>query len=363
MEDEPGFKTKCPPYEFYRFQRFTPKSRWLMAQRLFHGVDEITPELKEVIYTCTTCLMCQEICGVRNDGAGPWDIAVAVREEITAKEGPLEAHRPLLDGLKKHGNPWGEAPHQRAQWADGLSLRRLRDGKAQTLLFAGCSANQSAGSPGTVALAQIMQRVGEDFAILGEEEKCCGLYAQDLGFRAEYYRLEQENLNKIMGSGVRRIVTACGSCLRIWRGYPAAKLPGLELLHGVEYVERLLREGRLRFIQDARQKVTYHDPCHLGRGCGVYEAPRNILRAMPGTDLVEMPRHKRWSWCCGGGGGVQEAFPDLAQWNAQQRLQEAKDTGAEVLLTTSAVCLRSFAQCGPGYPKVQDLLQFIYQAL
>ena len=99
MEDEPGFKTKCPPYEFYRFQRFTPKSRWLMSQRVFHGLDPITPELKEVIYTCTTCLMCQEICGVRNDGAGPWDITVAMREEITEKEGPLEAHRPLLEGL------------------------------------------------------------------------------------------------------------------------------------------------------------------------------------------------------------------------------------------------------------------------
>jgi Fe-S oxidoreductase len=81
----PGPKEKCPPYEYYKFQRHTPKSRWLMAQRVFHGLDPITPELKEVIYACTNCLMCQELCGVRGDGYGPWDITVAMREEITEK--------------------------------------------------------------------------------------------------------------------------------------------------------------------------------------------------------------------------------------------------------------------------------------
>jgi heterodisulfide reductase subunit D len=363
MEDEPGFKTKCPPYEFYRFQRFTPKSRWLMAQRLFHGLDEVTPELKEVIYTCTTCLMCQEICGVRNDGAGPWDIAVAAREEITEKQGPLEAHRPILENLQHHGNPWGVSGDQRARWADGLGLRRLRDGKAQTLLFAGCSASQPAGRAGAIALARIMQQAGEDFAVLGEEEKCCGLYAKDLGFRDEYYRLEEENSATIVGAGVKRIVTACGSCLRIWRDYPGVKAAGVELMHGIEYVERMLQQQRLRFAKTARHKVTYHDPCHLGRGCGVYDAPRNVLRAIPGVELVEMPRHKRWSWCCGGGGGVPEAFPELAAWNAADRLKEAKDTGAEILLTTSALCLRSFALSDDAYPTAQDLLEFVYQAL
>ncbi|MGZ9130469.1 MAG: 4Fe-4S dicluster domain-containing protein, partial [Candidatus Binatia bacterium] len=99
MEDVPGPKEKCPPYEYYKFQRHTPKSRWLMAQRVFHGLDSITPELKEVMYACTNCLMCQELCGVRGDGYGPWDITVAMREEITEKDGPLPAHRPIYNGL------------------------------------------------------------------------------------------------------------------------------------------------------------------------------------------------------------------------------------------------------------------------
>src|ERR1051326_6877070 len=107
MEDVPGPKTKCPPYDYYRFQRFTPKSRWLMTQRVFHGLDKVTPELKEVIYTCTNCLMCQETCGVRDDGAGPWDIAVAMREEIANTEGPIEPHRPIFEALRRANNPWG----------------------------------------------------------------------------------------------------------------------------------------------------------------------------------------------------------------------------------------------------------------
>jgi heterodisulfide reductase subunit D len=362
MEDEPGFKTKCPPYEYYRFQRHTPKSRWLMSQRVFHGLDPITPELKEVVYACTTCLMCQEICGVRDDGAGPWDITVAMREEIAEKEGPLEAHRPLLEGLKQHDNPWALPKNQRGEWANGLGLKKLGAGKAATLLFAGCSADRPSGRAAAVALAKLMQKAGEDFAILGDAEKCCGLYAHDLGFRDEYVRLQKENLDAVRQAGIRTVVTACGSCQRIWRGYPKEETRGVTVLHAVEYLDKLVGAGRLRFTQTIKKKVTYHDPCHLGRGCGVYEPPRNILRAIPGVELVEMPRNRRWSWCCGGGGGVPEAQPDLAKWNAEDRLREAKASGAELLVTTSAVCHRSFAAAEKILP-TQELLEFISQGV
>ncbi len=363
MEDEPGFKTKCPPYEFYRFQRFTPKSRWLMSQRVFHGLDTVTPELKEVIYTCTTCLMCQEICGVRNDGYGPWDITVAMREEITEKDGPIEAHRPLLDGLKLHDNPWSQAKSERGQWAAGLGLKKLGEAKASTLLFAGCSADQPSGRPGAVALARLMKSAGEDFVILGAEEKCCGLLAYDLGFRREYDRLEAENVRIVKEAGIRRVVIASGSCQRIWKNYPKKAVGGVELLHGAEYLERLLKAGKLKFAKAVRRKVTYHDACHLGRGSGVYESPRELLRSIEGVELVEMPRNRRWAWCCGGGGGVPEAYPELAKWNAEDRLQEAKQTGAELLLTTSPLCLRAFANPSQNKFQTQDLFEFICQAL
>ena len=363
MEDRPGPKEKCPPYEFYRFQRHTPKSRWLMAQRVFHGLDPITPELKEVIYACTNCLMCQELCGVRDDGYGPWDITVAMREEITEKEGPIEPHRPIYEGLRQHDNPWAQPKVERGAWAEGLGLKKLGESNARTLLFAGCSADRSSGRSGAVALAKILQKAGEDFVVLGSEEKCCGLYAFDLGFRREYERLKEINLATIAAGGITQVVVACGSCQRIWREYGKTGAGRFEALHGIEYVARLLDSGSLKFTKPIKKKFTYHDSCHLGRGCGVYEAPRKILRAIPGIELVEMERNQRWSWCCGGGGGVPEADPELAQWTAADRLREAAATGAEVLLTSSALCGRSFADLKEPALLTQDLLEFIEQAL
>ena len=363
MEDVPGPKSKCPPYEFYRFQRFTPKSRWLMAQRVFHGLDPITPELKEVIYTCTNCLMCQELCGVRDDGYGPWDITVAMREEMTERDGPIEAHRPLFESLQQHDHPWSQPKAERGLWANALGLKKLGSGNATMLLFAGCSADRESGRPGAIALAKLMQEAGEDFVILGDEEKCCGLYAYDLGFRREYDRLENENLAAIKEAGIRKVVVACGSCQRIWRQYAKKAQPQIAVLHGVEYVEDLVKTGRLKFSKTVPKKVTYHDSCHLGRGCGVYLAPRAILRSIPGVELVEMERNQRWAWCCGGGGGVAEAYPELAQWNAQDRMREAADTGAELVLTSSALCQRSFSNFSGGVLPTQDLLEFACQAL
>ncbi|MGH7886864.1 MAG: (Fe-S)-binding protein [Candidatus Binatia bacterium] len=363
MEDTPGPKEKCPPYEFYKFQRHTPKSRWLMAQRVFHGLDPITPELKEVIYACTNCLMCQELCGVRGDGYGPWDITVAMREEITEKEGPIPAHRPLYQGLQQHDNPWSQPKAERGAWANGLALNKLGVSKASTLLFAGCSADRDSGRSSAIALAQLLKRAGEDFVILGDAEKCCGLYAFDLGFRREYERLKENNRATLKNAGITRVIVACGSCERIWHEY--AKEPGTEfqVIHGIEFVEQMVQSGQLKFTKPIGKKVTYHDSCHLGRGCGVYAAPRTILRAIPGVELVEMARNRRWAWCCGGGGGVPEADPELAAWNAADRMREAVETGAQVMLTSSALCQRSFAALKPAALPVQDLLEFALQAI
>lgn len=362
MEDEPGPKEKCPPYEYYRFQRFTPKSRWLMSQRVFHGLDEITPELKEIIYTCSTCLMCQELCGVRDDGYGPWDITVAMREEMTARDGPLEAHRSFRDGLRQHGNPWGLSESERGTWAEGLGLKRLGEAPADTLLFAGCTADQPSGKPGSVAVARLLQRAGEDFVIQGAREQCCGGYARDLGFCDEYERLEAHNLGLVRDAGIRRVVTTCGSCQRIWRDYPFLERDRVEVVHAAEHLERLVRDGRLGFGRTMRKRVAYHDPCHLGRGCRVYEPPRYLLGQVPGVELVELRRNRRWSWCCGAGGGVPEAFPELAQWGAADRLREARETGAELLVTASALCERNFREHPHESLEVRNLFEFLCEA-
>jgi heterodisulfide reductase subunit D len=134
-------------------------------------------------------------------------------------------------------------------------------------------------------------------------------------------------------------------------------------MHGVEFVAQAVKTGRLRFTKSLDIKVTYHDSCHLGRGCGVYDPPRAILRAIPGLQLVEMERNQRWAWCCGGGGGVPEADPELAQWNAADRMREARASGAQLMLTSSALCQRSFGDLAEAALPTHDLLQFILPAL
>jgi heterodisulfide reductase subunit D len=332
-----------------------------MAERVFHGLDPITPELKQVIYSCTSYLMCQELSGVRDDPYGPWDITVAMGEEITEKEGPIAVHRTTYDNLRDHDMLWPAGSP--GAWASGLDIKQINQHREPTLLFAGCAARNGAGRASARALAAIMRWAADEFAVLGDQEKCCKLYAHDLGFRRAYERLSGNNIGLVEKYGIKRVVTACAGCHRIWREYAQSSGGKFVALHGIEYVDELIQSGRLRFSPAIRQTVTYHDACHLGRGAGVYDATRRVLGAIPGLGLIEMTRNRRWASCCGGGGGVPESDPDLARWSAGEVLREAAATGAAVMLTTSALCHRSFGTLHHPTLPVQDLLEFVGQAL
>ena len=218
-----------------------------------------------------------------------------------------------------------------------------------------------------------------------------------MGYREAFERAAAANLAAWAAAGVETIVTSCADCYHAFkRLYPQVGSQ-VQVLHTVELLAHLIHRGRLVLRTDVPVTVTYHDPCHLGRqgepyvpwdgvekkirnqivvhqpkkpryngAWGVYDPPRDVLRAIPGVELVEMERIREYSWCCGAGGGAREAYPEYARWTAAERVAEATATGAEALVTACPGCERSFLDvagaAGNGL-RVYDIVDLVQQAL
>ena len=200
-------------------------------------------------------------------------------------------------------------------------------------------------------------------------------------------------VSRVKASGAKLLVTPCSDCYYTFKYlYPKNGLDlGVEVLHTVEYADKMIKEGNLKLKNNVPMKVTYHDPCHLGRrgetykagwdgdnklkrpvrfkqmgNEGIFDPPRNILKSIPGLTLVEMERIREYSWCCGAGGGVYEAFPDFAEWTANERIQEAKSTGAEAIVTACPWCEGLFNEAieeSGENMKVYDVIDLLKMAL
>jgi heterodisulfide reductase subunit D len=185
-----------------------------------------------------------------------------------------------------------------------------------------------------------MEKAGEDYGLMLEDEVCCGSTVKRIGHMKLFDKLRKENEKRIRGTGVKRIVTACSGCYKtLKQDYPGLA-KDIEILHSTEYLARLLEEGRLRPAKK-QVKVTYHDPCHLGRHTSVYDPPRTVLKSVPGLTLTEMKNSRELSRCCGGGAGVKTAYPELSKKAAVRRIKEAEKTGAELLITTCPFCVQT----------------------
>ncbi len=300
---------------------------------------------------------------------------MALREHMVDQGLELSVHRESMDNLRRYGHPSGNPGRAPGEWAKGLGLKVLPAESAEVLLFAGCLERGDPDSSAVVRkLARVLMHAGVDVGILGEQEPSCGLPAYWTGYRDLFAGIASGTTSLLDGLGVKSIVVVSGSCLGAFRSkYPEyAKAPDAEVVHATEFLWRLIEEKRLRLSHPVRRKVTYHDPCYLGRqseppvvwegetrvthgcmeyhvpdrpvnrGCnGVYDAPRNILRSIAGVEFVEFHRIREYSFCCGGGGGVPTAYPGMARATALHRLDEARDVGADHLVTacTSAVSI------------------------
>jgi len=373
----------CPQHTKFMFDSHSAQGKCDLALALIDGKmkwDE-DPEIKDILFQCTMCGGCDAMDKSVRD-AELIKMYRWLRTEYVKRFGPLPEHKGMLDSLKQYDNVWVQPRVKRNSWVKDLKdlgIKDLNKDKADVLLFVGCTYGLSDELKGTVVnMAKILKKLGVDFGTLGDKEMCCGSPPSKTGNMGEFERLGKANIKKFNELGVKTILTPCAGCygtIRVEYEELGEKM-NFEVLHVTEYIERLTKEKKIEYKKELNISVTWHDPCHMGRMGrpyvpgkdleGVYEEPRNILKNIPGVELVEMERIKEYAWCCGGGGGAFTGFKDFAQWTAQQRLEEAKDTGADILVTSCPWCETNLRAGGIGMEEkmeIVDIFDLMMEAL
>jgi Fe-S oxidoreductase len=395
----PKYSDGCPSSRQYHFHGYSGSGKNIMALSLVNGRIKVDQTLADITYACTACGLCDVSCKFIME-AERHSVNMALREHLVDEGLALPAHLSMIKNLEESGLPRGRTGAAARDWAKDLGLKMLPDQTAPVLLFAGCL---QCGDPGAAEtarkLARLLQHAGVDFGILRDGETSCGLPAYWTGHRDVFTKTANRVANLLDDTKAQTVVTVSGSCLGALRSkYPEyARAPKARVLHATEFLAQLIKEGRLRLPKPVKRKVTYHDPCYLGRqseppltwkgeykvshGCmtytdppkeinrgvnGVYEPPRQILRAIKGLEFVEMYRIREYSYCCGGGGGVPQAYPDLALSAAIDRLEEAKDVGAECLVTACHHCRANLSKSQHSLQKpllpVIDIIDLVCEA-
>jgi len=351
-----------------------PQGSWLSRRLDLPGRRQRRIErFIQGLYECSTCGQCHYVCPSFIDTVELWE---GIRASmVSAGYGPLENHKALTSSVKSYDNPWLQPRSTRDKWAKrARKQKEIRDlpkdlskKQAEVFYFVGCTASFDVNiKQVAVNTVRLLQACGVDFGILGTKEKCCGSVLLRVG-DPEYERLARQNIETFNGLGIRTLVTSCAGCYKtISQDYPKVGEMNFEVLHMVLFIDRLIQEGKIRFRREVPMKVTYHDPCHLGRASGVYDAPRRILEAIPGGEFTEIERHHENSRCCGAGGGLKAGFPEVQQKMSQARVRDAVATGATDFVTACPFCYQGL-QVGitaEGSPiRMRDITELLVMAL
>jgi len=322
--------TLCP---WNRVRTFS--MRKLVREATF-GLTEIE---SEDVWRCTTCGRCPQQCprDVRQIESGVSLRRIAT--EYGVFPAPVKPIRTANAGLVAQGNPFGEDREKRAAWAQGLSVTPFTEGM-EILYFPGCYLSYDPRLKKVAkATANILNLAGVDFGILGPKENCCGESIRKTGDEELFRRLAKENIKTFIDNGVKKILVSSPHCYHTFKNeYPEFRV-NFEVVHISQYLFELVNEGRLQLKKDYQKKVTYHDPCYLGRHNGIYDEPRGVLKKIPGLELNEMAESRSDSLCCGGGGGRVWMETQKGERFSDLRIDQALGLGAEVLVTSCPYCI------------------------
>lgn len=316
------------------------KVRQFMVRKINHQSQlGVVPFESEDIWLCVTCGRCGQRCP---RGVETIDIMRAIRR-LLVPDGVVPASLPSLrstmTSLASVGNPWGQEPNDRANWAKDLNVPEFTE-ETEVLYFPCCYPSYDPRlKKVSQATANILTKAGVNFGILGSKEMCCGESVRKAGNEALFKRLAKENIKNFIDSGVKKILVSSPHCYHTFKNeYPEFRV-NFEVVHLTEYLDQLIKEGRLTINKEFTKKVTYHDPCYLGRHNKVYDAPRDILKAIPGVELTEMAENREESLCCGMGGSRIWMETEKHERFSNLRIEQALETGAEVLATACPYCV------------------------
>lgn len=322
---------------------------------------DIDPEFVEAVYMCTGCAACHTVCHVGIEFAEFWE---KVREWLVDQgAAPMPAHKKFDERICKVRNPYGEPMEQRDAWFPSEVPRSERP---DLIFFAGCTASYRTKEIAKASV-RVLHRAGLGIDVLGSDEWCCTSPTLRVGISKNTFPTAKHTIEKMERIGANTMVTSCAGCFKTisndFGNYYSN--PSFEVTHFSEYVQGLIKERRLKLTNEIKAKVTYHDPCHLGRHGGVFEPPREVLKKIPGVELVEMPNNRMSSRCCGAGGGYKSAYNDYAVNIAAGRVEEALSVGAEIIATTCPFCVLNLKQGADKIGadiRVMDLAELLDEA-
>ncbi len=395
------FSYGCPSIAFRNFHSYSAGGRVTLGLSILEGrLEEYTETMNQILFECTMCGACQVQCRTYNYNLNPIEVMQELRTHFIENGQLILEHSMMIEGLKRDDNVFGEPKADRAKWAEGLDIKDTNTEKAEVFFHAGCRVSYDEEFwPIARAAVSILKNAGVDVGFAGKEESCCGGRAYELGYKGELQNYAEALVGRVKASGAKKLVILCADCNGTFKGYYPliGQALDVEILHITEYLDQLIKEGKIKFTKEVPLRVTYHDPCRLGRrgepgvawegeykrlephifapvpekpiklglnGC--YEAPREVLKAIPGIELVEMERNRIHSWCCGAGAGALEAFEDFSTRTAGERIAEAKSTGAKAMVTACPWCERNFKDTLEEKNQdldIYDVVELVYKAM
>lgn len=359
----------APAQKLKRFRAvLMGEGRGLFFSRLFRQPSraEDLQDFAKGVYSCTLCSRCSEVCPAKIDLLGLW---FSMRQDLADRGVHPQNLNTARDAIAATRNVINYPNEERATWAEYM-MEAPEDlyqrETAEVLYYVGCMSSFSPAIQGIPqAYAQVLEKAGVDFTILGEKEWCCGFPLKAAGMKDEAEELIAHNIEMVRKVGAKIVTFNCPSCYNTWLKEYGPRMPDVELLHSTQLIARLMKEGRLQ-PKRLERAVTYHDPCDLGRNSGVYRAPREVLAGIPGVELLEPPASGERAHCCGGGGDLEIVDAGLAGDVSLGSYHALLQTGAEAIVTACPQCTRMFrtaSQKGPKKADVLDLTELILKTL